>query len=63
MDAHKKANELQIKNSVAACDLLIELGETVFFSKGSEKNTKITTVEDIEMFKALYGLKKEEWLK
>lgn len=28
------------------------LGEKVFFSKGSEKNLKITTIEDIEIFES-----------
>ena len=39
------------------------LGKTTFFSKGSEKNIKITTVEDIEIFKALLSAEKEDWLK
>jgi len=30
-----------------------ELGETVYFSSGSEKNLKITTVDDMQIFKAL----------
>lgn len=38
-------------------------GEKTYFSKGSEKNLKITTVEDIEIFKALLSAKNEEWIK
>lgn len=53
VDAHKKANELNITNSVASCTLMIEIGEKVYFSNGSEKNIKLTTPEDIEIFKAL----------
>ena len=30
---------------------------------GSEKNIKITTIEDIEMIKALMHTAKESWLK
>jgi len=37
---------------------MIELGETVYFSHGSEKNIKITTVDDLEIFRALLTVKK-----
>lgn len=60
---HRKAIEKGIINSVASCTLKIEMGEKVFFSTGSEKNIKLTTVEDIEIFKALLQTKKSEWLK
>lgn len=53
IDAHKKAAELGITNSIASCTLMIEVGEKVFFSTGSEKNIKLTTPEDVEIFKAL----------
>ena len=32
-------------------------------SLGSEKNIKITTIEDIEIFKALLNAKNDEWIK
>lgn len=63
LDAHKKAKEMGIENSVASCTLMIEVGEQVFFSKGSEKNVKLTTPEDIEVFKALLKAEKDTWLK
>lgn len=53
LNAHKKAAELEITNSIASCTLMIEVGEKVYFSTGSEKNIKLTTPEDIEIFKAL----------
>lgn len=53
VEAHKKAAELGITNSVASCTLMIEIGEKVFFSTGSEKNIKLTTPEDVDIFKAL----------
>ena len=53
VNAHLKASELGITNSIASCTLMIELGEKVYFSTGSEKNIKLTTQEDIEIFKAL----------
>lgn len=62
-DMHRLALERGITNSVASCTLMIELGETVYFSKGSEKNIKLTTVEDIDIFKALLLAKRSDWLK
>lgn len=61
--AHEEAKKLGITASVASCTLMVELGETVYFCPGSEKNIKITTTEDIEIFKALLMAKKDEWLK
>lgn len=62
-DLHRRALEAGITNSVASCTLKVELGEKVFFSKGSEKNIKLTTVEDIDIFKALLMAKRSDWLK
>ena len=62
-DLHRRALEAGITNSVASCTLKVELGEKVFFSKGSEKNIKLTTVEDIDIFKALLAAKRSDWLK
>ncbi len=60
---HRRALEKGITNSVASCTLMIEMGEKIYFSKGSEKNLKLTTVEDIDIFKALLLAKRTEWLK
>ena len=62
VDAHKEALSKGITNSVASCTLYIELGRKLYMSKGSEKNLKLTTTEDIEIFKALLKAKKDEWL-
>lgn len=62
-DLHRRALEEGITNSVASCTLMIEMGEQVHFSLGSEKNIKLTTVEDIDIFKALLAAKRSEWLK
>lgn len=61
--AHEEAAKRGITNSIASCTLMVELGEKVFFCPGSEKNIKITTTEDIEIFKALLMAKKDDWLK
>ncbi len=62
-DLHRRAVEKGITNSVASCTLMIEMGEKVFFSAGSEKNVKLTTIEDIDIFKALLLAKRSDWLK
>ena len=62
-DAHMRAKELGITNTAASCSLMEALGKKTYFSKGSEKNLKITTVEDIEIFKALLSAKNEGWIK
>ena len=60
---HRRAAEAGITNSVASCTLMAELGETVYFSTGSEKNIKLTTVDDIDIFKALLKTERASWLK
>lgn len=62
-DIHRRALNVGITNSVASCTLMIEMGEQVYFSTGSEKNIKLTTIEDIDIFKALLAAKRAEWLK
>lgn len=62
-DLHRRALKAGITNSVASCTLKVEMGEPVFFSAGSEKNIKLTTVDDIDIFKALLISKRSDWLK
>lgn len=62
VEAHKEALSKGITNSVASCTMYIELGRKLFMSQGSEKNLKLTTTEDIEIFKALLKAKKDEWM-
>ncbi|ECK7753628.1 TPA: 2-C-methyl-D-erythritol 4-phosphate cytidylyltransferase [Campylobacter jejuni] len=52
-DLHNKAEKMGIKDSIATCTLMIETGGEIYFSIGSEKNIKITTMDDIDIFKAL----------
>ncbi len=61
--AHKTALERGITDAVYTNTIMVDLGETVYFSLGSDKNLKITTLEDIDMFKALYNTKRDEWMK
>ncbi len=62
VEAHKEALSKGITNSVASCTMYIELGRKLYMSAGSEKNLKLTTTEDIEIFKALLNAKKDEWM-
>lgn len=59
---HQEALKKGITNSVASCTLYVELGRKLYLAKGSEKNLKLTTAEDIEIFKALLNAKKDSWL-
>ena len=56
-DAHRRALELGITNSVASCTLMVELGEEVHFSIGAETNIKLTTPDDLKIFKALLAMR------
>ena len=61
--AHSEAKKRNITNMAASCSLMRELGEKTYFSKGSEKNLKVTTLDDLEIFKALIHSEKESWIK
>lgn len=61
--AHSEAGKKGINNTAASCTLMQKLGETIYFSKGSETNLKITTVDDMLIFEALLHTKKDVWLK
>lgn len=61
--AHSEARKKGIKNTAASCTLMQALGEKIYFSKGSETNLKITTVDDMMIFKALLKTKTDSWLK
>ena len=55
--------EIGIYGSSYANTMMVDLGETLYFASGSDRNIKITTAEDIELFKALLSTKKSDWLK
>lgn len=60
--AHQEALNRGITNAVYTNTLMLELGAKLHFSLGSNKNIKITTLEDIDIFKALYTTKRDSWL-
>ena len=43
--------------------MMVELGERLYFAAGSDKNIKLTTKDDLEMFKAYLKLEKNTWMK
>ena len=61
--AHLRANADGVTGMVASSTLMQHYGYPAYFSKGSEKNFKITTVDDIEIFKALLHAKNDDWIK
>ena len=62
LEAHKEAIKKGIVKSVASCTMYIELGRKLYMSVGSEKNLKLTTPDDIDIFKALLNAKKDRWM-
>ena len=61
--AHEQAKKQCITNTTASCTLMQALGETVYLSKGSEKNFKLTTMEDLDIFRAFLNNQELSWLK
>lgn len=43
--------------------MMVELGVTLHFAAGSDRNIKLTTKDNLEMFKAYLKLDKDNWLK
>ena len=43
--------------------MMVELGEKLYFAAGSEKNIKLTTKDNLEIFKAYLKSEKADWLK
>lgn len=63
LELHKQAEKLGIENTTATCTLMMELGEPVHFYEGSEKNIKLTTLDDMDIFTALLAARRPEWMK
>lgn len=64
LNVHEEAKIKGIVDSVASCTLVAEVGgREMHIVPGSEKNIKITTVEDLEILKALMHTSKDGWLK
>ncbi len=57
------AKEIGIYGSSYTNTMMVELGERLYFAKGSDKNIKLTTKDDLELFKAYLKVDKDHWLK
>lgn len=55
--------EIGIYGSAYTNTMMVELGETLHFAAGSDKNIKLTTKDDLEMFKSYLRMDKNSWLK
>ena len=62
-EIYKKAEAFDPQIISGISSILIELGEAVYFSQGSEKLFKVTSQEDIELFKAMLDSSKPAWLR
>ncbi len=60
-EAYKR--EIGIYGSSYTNTMMVELGERLYFAAGSDKNIKLTTKDDLEMFKAYLKADKANWLK
>jgi 2-C-methyl-D-erythritol 4-phosphate cytidylyltransferase len=55
--------EIGIYGSSYTNTMMVELGEKLYFAAGSDKNIKLTTKDDLEMFKGYLKSKSENWLR
>lgn len=60
-EAYEK--EIGIYGSSYTNTMMVELGETLHFAAGSEKNIKLTTKDDLDIFKGYLNMEKDTWLK
>ncbi len=56
LQIYEKAMEARINGEVDINSVASKVGEEIFFSRGSDLNLKINTIEDVEIFKALYEM-------
>lgn len=63
--AYRKAfaEGIGIYGSAYTNTMMVDLGERLYFAQGSDKNIKLTTKDDLELFKAYLKMEKGTWLK
>lgn len=63
--AYKKAFEenIGIGTSSYTNTMMVDLGETLHFASGSDKNIKLTTKDNLEIFKVYLKMERENWIK
>lgn len=57
------SKEIGIYGSSYTNTMMVDLGERLYFAKGSDRNIKLTTKDDLELFKAYLKVGKDSWLK
>ncbi len=57
------AKNIGIHGSHYANTMMVELGIKLYFAKGSDKNIKLTTKDDLELFKGYMTKEEDKWLK
>lgn len=62
-NAHLEGEKRGFTSTAASCNLMQLLGKMTYFSKGSEENLKITTTDDLKIFKALLHTRQDDWIK
>lgn len=64
-DKYHEAYErgIGIDGSNYANTMMVQLGVRLHFAAGSDKNIKLTTKDDLEMFKSHLKLNRDDWLK
>ena len=62
LEAYKEAfeKEIGIYGSSYTNTMMVDLGKTLYFASGSDKNIKLTTTDDLELFKAHLRIEKEK---
>lgn len=43
--------------------MMVQLGETLHFAAGSDRNIKLTTKDNLALFKAMLETHQEDWIK
>ncbi len=63
--AYEKAfsENIGISGSSYTNTMMVDLGEKLYFAAGSDKNIKLTTKDNLEMFKAFLNMEPDKWMK
>lgn len=63
--AYKKAfdENIGIGASSYTNTMMVDLGETLYFAAGSDRNLKLTTKDNLEIFKAYLKMERDTWIK
>jgi 2-C-methyl-D-erythritol 4-phosphate cytidylyltransferase len=53
LSAYEKAHSLNIDNTSSTCELMCRVGEKIYYSKGTGRNIRINTADDLKMFRLI----------